>query len=161
LLSRYPELVWLDLHAAEPRPAATFHRPSWERGDQPRGGGANPTWAAFPTVLWGGLALVAGAALLAALVAARRLRPPVAEPLPVLVRATETVGGRGRLYERIAAREATLGALRVAAIVRLATVVNPPGEMISERALTQPLSPAAQTMVERVATRIGVPRERV
>ena len=40
------------------------------------------------------------AAVLAAAARARRLGAPVAEPLPVLVPATETVTGRGRLYQR-------------------------------------------------------------
>jgi uncharacterized protein DUF4350 len=162
LLSRYPELVWVDVHAAEPRPAATFQLPGWQREDQSRGGGSDPTWAAFPTVLWGGLALAAGVALLVALVAARRLGPPVVEPLPVLVPAAETVSGRGRLYERIAARDAALAALRAAAIVRIAKLVNPPGEPVNERELTQfGASPAAQTLIDRVADRIGARRERV
>jgi hypothetical protein len=66
-------------------------------------------------------------AVLLAVARARRLGPPVAEPLPVIVPASEAVTGRGRLYERIAAREATLDAIRGAAITRMAHVLNPFG----------------------------------
>jgi len=50
---------------------------------------------------------------------ARRLGPLVAEPLPVVVRAAETVEGHGRLYRSRRARDRAADALRTAAIVRL------------------------------------------
>ncbi|HEX5495201.1 MAG TPA: DUF4350 domain-containing protein [Mycobacteriales bacterium] len=69
--------------------------------------------------------LVLGAAqlLLASLVVAlwrgRRLGPPVTEPLPVVVRAAETVEGRARLYRRAGARGHAAEALRAGALARL------------------------------------------
>ncbi|WP_051797657.1 DUF4350 domain-containing protein [Catenuloplanes japonicus] len=80
----------------------------------------NPLLAAFPAWFWAMLVLLAAAALTTALWRARRLGPPVVEPLPVTVRAHETVLGRGRLYRR--ARDAPHSAeiLRVAARERLA-----------------------------------------
>ncbi|GLW96006.1 DUF4350 domain-containing protein [Microtetraspora sp. NBRC 16547] len=50
----------------------------------------------------------------------RRLGPVVAERLPVVVRASETVEGRGRLYRARRARDRAALALRGAAIDRLA-----------------------------------------
>lgn len=52
------------------------------------------------------------AVLLAALWQARRLGPVVAERLPVVVRAAETVEGRGRLYRARRARDRAAAALR-------------------------------------------------
>lgn len=66
-------------------------------------------------------------AVLAALVAlgailwrARRVGPLVVENLPVVVRASETMQGRARLYERSNARLHALDALRIGAVARLA-----------------------------------------
>jgi hypothetical protein len=50
----------------------------------------------------------------------RRLGPPVAEPLPVVVRAAETTEGRGRLYAAARARELAADALRAGLRARLA-----------------------------------------
>ncbi|MFI5839958.1 DUF4350 domain-containing protein [Catenuloplanes sp. NPDC051500] len=94
-------------------------------GGSPDGGQAspdrgNPLFEAFPPWFWAMLALLAVAALTTALWRARRLGPPVVEPLPVTVRGHETVLGRGRLYRR--ARDAPYSAeiLRAAARQRLA-----------------------------------------
>lgn len=59
------------------------------------------------------------AALLLALWRARRLGPPVTEPLPVVVRAAEAVEGRARLYRRAQARDRAADALRAGARARL------------------------------------------
>lgn len=56
---------------------------------------------------------------LVALWKARRLGPLVAENLPVVVRASETVEGRGRLYRSRRARDRAAAALRTAALHRL------------------------------------------
>lgn len=56
---------------------------------------------------------------LAALWKGRRLGPLVAERLPVVVRASETVEGRGRLYRSRRARDRAAAALRAAALRRL------------------------------------------
>lgn len=57
--------------------------------------------------------------LLVALWKARRIGPLVAEELPVVVRASETVEGRGRLYQSRRARDRAADALRTATLNRL------------------------------------------
>jgi hypothetical protein len=69
-------------------------------------------------VRWVVLQLALVVALLA-VAAARRLGPLVAESLPVVVRASETVEGRGRLYRSRRARDRAADALRSAAVMRL------------------------------------------
>jgi hypothetical protein len=60
------------------------------------------------------------AVLLAAVWQGRRLGPVVAERLPVIVRAAETVEGRGRLYRARRARDRAAAALRAACLDRIA-----------------------------------------
>ncbi len=71
---------------------------------------ANVTWIAWQ------LAVVV---LLVALWKGRRIGPLVAEELPVVVRASETVEGRGRLYRSRRARDRAADALRAATLQRL------------------------------------------
>ena len=78
-------------------------------------------FALLPGRLWWSLLEVLVALLLFALVRGRRLGPLVAEPLPVVVRATETVEGRARLLRGARARGAGAEALRAAARRRIAT----------------------------------------
>jgi hypothetical protein len=68
-------------------------------------------------LLWAALQLVIAVVVLA-LWRARRLGRPVAEPLPVVVRAAETVEGRARLLQAARARGAASQSLRRAAIRR-------------------------------------------
>jgi len=89
------------------------------------------------------------AALLLALWRCRRLGPPVVEPLPVVVRAAETVEGRARLYRRTRARDRAAEHLRAGARARLA----PP--------LGLGLAPAPGTLVDAVAQRCGRSAEEV
>lgn len=56
----------------------------------------------------------------------RRLGRVVVEPLPVIVRATETTRGRGRLYRRGRAYQHAAAALRAGTISRIATRVGLP-----------------------------------
>ncbi len=70
--------------------------------------------------------LAALTALAAALWRGRRLGPLVVERLPVHVRASETMEGRARLYERARARLRALDALRMGALTRLAALVGLP-----------------------------------
>jgi hypothetical protein len=65
------------------------------------------------------LAELAVAVVLAALWRVRRFGPLVAEPLPVVVRASETVEGHGRLYRARRARGRAAAALRAAALARI------------------------------------------
>ncbi len=72
---------------------------------------ANVRWLAWQLCL---------ALALAAAWKARRLGSLIAEPMPVVVRASETVEGLGRLYRSHRARDRAAGALRTATLRRLA-----------------------------------------
>ncbi|MEH3143322.1 MAG: DUF4350 domain-containing protein [Mycobacterium kyogaense] len=69
-------------------------------------------------VTWVVIQLVVAVAVVA-LWRGRRVGPLVAEPLPVVVRASETVEGRGRLYRSRRARDRAADALRTSARQRL------------------------------------------
>ena len=56
----------------------------------------------------------------------RRLGPLIVENLPVTVKASETMQGRARLYEKANARLHTLDSLRIGTIARLATLCGLP-----------------------------------
>ena len=56
----------------------------------------------------------------------RRLGPLIVENLPVTVKASETMQGRARLYERANARLHTLDSLRIGTIARLAALCGLP-----------------------------------
>ena len=94
-------------------------------GDPGLGGG--PTIAQL-TPPWVGpvLVLLIITALAAAIWRGRRLGPLVVENLPVTVRASETMEGRARLYQRGAARLHALDALRIGTVSRLATICGLP-----------------------------------
>jgi hypothetical protein len=159
LLSGSRRLIWLDIHASEITlaPPKLPPLPSYHRDDQYRGGGTgNPTIDAFPPMMWASLVLLALAALLVALMRSRRLGPPVSEPLPVVVPAAEAITGRGRLYRRVHARQATLDALRAAAIGRVARVVYRYGEVPPERDLLTAGS-VADALVANIAARTSDP----
>jgi hypothetical protein len=95
-------------------------------GGDAAGPGPASVWDLFPAgayrVFW--WAVVVGALL--ALWRARRLGSVVTEPLPVVVRSAELVEGHGRLYARDGARERAAGALRAAAVTRLAARLGLP-----------------------------------
>jgi hypothetical protein len=65
------------------------------------------------------LAQMAVAFLVVAVWRGRRLGPIITEPLPVTVRASETVEGHGRLYHRLNAYDRAAGALRAGVVGRL------------------------------------------
>jgi hypothetical protein len=67
------------------------------------------------------------AAILAALWRGRRLGPVVAERLPVVVRAAETVEGHGHLYWSRRSRDRAAAALREAARDRILRLLGLPG----------------------------------
>jgi len=71
-----------------------------------------------PAVQWIVFQLCVAIALVA-LWKGRRLGPLVAERMPVVVRASETVEGRGRLYRSRRARDRAAGALRNATLQRM------------------------------------------
>jgi hypothetical protein len=160
LLAATDRVIWVDVHARERvNVDVEVSLPEYRRGDRDRGGTGFPTIDAFPPLLWAVLVLAAGATALLAVARARRLGPPVAEPLPVLVPAAETVTGRGRLYHRIAARQATLDALRSAAIARLTRMVDPFGPAVpSDRTGTVTVG---DDLVHRISQHTGWPEAAV
>ncbi|HWH98607.1 MAG TPA: DUF4350 domain-containing protein [Pseudolysinimonas sp.] len=109
LLGEHETLIW--------------YRPSLrdlDSGEIPTAANLTPPWVT-PLVL---LLLLFG--LAAAIWRGRRIGPLVAERLPVVVRANETMEGRARLYERAGAREHALDSLRIGAIARLALLCGLP-----------------------------------
>lgn len=101
LLGEHPRLVWWVGTAADADPGVSTIAeltPGW----------VNP-------LAW--LALTVG--LAAAVWRGRRLGPVVIENLPVVVRTTETMEGRARLYARAGARLRALDSLRLGALRRL------------------------------------------
>lgn len=100
-------------------------------GDSPLGVGA--LGQAFPAAVWATALLILLAGLALAAASARRLGAPVAEPLPVHVRAAETVRGLGGLYRRARARDTSLATVQAAAVGRLAGHFGmPPGSPMAD-----------------------------
>jgi hypothetical protein len=89
-------------------------------GDMPTAGELSPPWV-LPVTLLFFLALIT-----AAFWRGRRLGPLIIENLPVTVRASETMNGRARLYEKANARQHTLDSLRIGTIARLAKATGLP-----------------------------------
>ena len=79
-----------------------------------------------PDGFWWGLTQAVFAVLVLMFWRARRLGPVVPEPLPVVVRAAETVEGRARLYRRAGARDKAAAALRAGALRRLVPLMGLP-----------------------------------
>ncbi|MYY86130.1 DUF4350 domain-containing protein [Streptomyces sp. SID335] len=95
---------------------------------------------------WGALQLAIAAAL-AALWRARRFGPLVAERLPVVIRASEAVEGRARLYRKVNARDRAAAALRTAARTRLASLVG----------LLPAQAHAPETLIPALSSRLHTP----
>lgn len=85
---------------------------------------------------------LAVAAVLAAAWRARRLGPLVAERLPVVVRASETVEGHGRLYQARRARDRAAAELRRAACARLSRLTGTAGQAGPRGGVVPGLDPA-------------------
>ena len=75
---------------------------------------------------------LAVAVVLAAIWRMRRFGPLVFEPMPVVVRASETVAGHGRLYRSRRARGRAAAALRTAALTRITARIGLPKEASPE-----------------------------
>ena len=109
LLGENPELVW--------------YLPSVDdlRSDAPQDlGSLSPPW------LTPALALLVITFVVGALWRGRRFGPLVVENLPVTVRASETMLGRARLYQKSTARLRALDALRIGSVQRLAVLCGLP-----------------------------------
>ena len=131
LLGQEPTLVWF-------RPSLSD--PVLDAGDDgPDLGSLVPGWVRVVV-----LQLLVAAALLA-WARGRRLGPVVTEPLPVVVRAAESVEGRARLYRRAGSRDRAAAVLREATARRLA------------RPLGLPRTTAPADVAVAAATRTGRP----
>jgi hypothetical protein len=89
-------------------------------GDIPTTAELSPPWVLSVTLLF------FVAVFVAAFWRGRRLGPLIVENLPVTVRASETMQGRARLYEKASARQHTLDSLRIGTIARLAKACGLP-----------------------------------
>ena len=128
LLARRPTLVWV-----LPKPPTVAPNDEQHKG----------LLDLLPDrLLWAVLALGL-AVLVLAVWRGRRLGPVVAEPLPVVVRAVETVEGRARLLRAARARGEAGQTLRAATVARLRELLSLGGEA------------ARAAVVEAAATRTG------
>jgi hypothetical protein len=132
LLGAHPTLIWYISTYADLQQDSTATL-----------GDLTPPWVT-PLIL---LLLVAGVA--AAVWRGRRFGPLVVENLPVVVRASETMEGRARLYSRARARLRALDALRIGTVDRLA------------RAVGLPRTATVDEVVSAVAALIGRDRSEV
>ena len=108
----------LAMNLAGSHPRVIWYAPQHSEGDGESGGAAS--W--YDLLPGQAKLIVLQLCLVIALVAVwkgRRLGPLVAEQLPVVVRASETVEGRGRLYRSRRARDRAADALRTAALQRM------------------------------------------
>jgi hypothetical protein len=129
LLGSQPRLVWLMATRAPEAGGST-------------GGGREPTL--LPSWWQIGVVQAAVALVVVGIWRGRRLGPILTEPLPLTVRASETVEGHGRLYYRLAARDRAAEALRTATRLRLSRsfgVADDPGvlaEAVARRTARSP-----------------------
>jgi len=115
LLATSPRIVWL---VPGPLPAPGVS-----------GSGHRPLASLIPGQVYAVVIQLGVVALLLALWRMRRLGPLVTEPLPVVVRACETVEGHGRLYRSRRARDRAAAALREAALGRIVTRLGLPRDV--------------------------------
>jgi hypothetical protein len=101
--------------------AGTRPKVVWYAPQRPEGGssGAATIYDLIPDAVGWAAVQLALAVALVAVWKARRIGPLVPERLPVVVRASETVEGRGRLYRSGRARDRAADALRTATRQRL------------------------------------------
>jgi len=94
--------------------------------------GADPTAPGLLPPWWPmALAQAAVAFAVVAVWRGRRLGPIMTEPLPVTVRATETVEGHGRLYHRLDAYDRAASTLRAGTIGRLSRAYGHPDDPLA------------------------------
>jgi hypothetical protein len=90
------------------------------------GAGSRSVYGLVPRPVYLVIAEIAVALVLAALWRMRRFGPLVFEPLPVVVRASETAEGHARLYRSRRARDRAATALRAAAVARITARTGQP-----------------------------------
>lgn len=149
LLGDADRVIWVGALTAEvDLDLPTLRRPPVDRSS---GNAFADLIRGYPPGILAGLTLLVILAVLVALARARRLGPPVPEPLPVLVPSVEAVVGRGRLYQLTRGRGVALAALQAAALPKLAAALglpaNPP--------------PTVEVVAEAAARRTGQPVEQV
>ena len=88
-----------------------------------------PSWVT-PVIVLAGLVLLA-----AGIWRGRRFGPVVVERMPVFVRASETLEGRARLYQKSSDRTHALDSLRIGAIGRMATACGLPARASLEEVI--------------------------
>jgi hypothetical protein len=115
LLAGGPRIVWL---VPGPLPAPGAAAP-----------GHRPLASLIPAQVYAVVIQLGVVVVLLALWRMRRLGPLVTEPLPVVVRACETVEGHGRLYRSRRARGRAAAALRGAALGRIGTRLGLPRDV--------------------------------
>lgn len=156
LLAEHDRVIWVesltfDVEVDFDWEFPELQRPRRAEGERERRSGLAGMFDGYPSAVLAALALAALAAVLLAAARARRLGPPVSEPLPVVVPAAEAVAGRGRLYQRSRGRGVALAALRAAALRRLSPVLGlPPAP-----------PPEPETVVAAVVARTGLPADHV
>ena len=106
----------LAMNLAGTNPRVIWYAPQQRQGESDAG--AEISELIPPAVQWIVIQLCLAIALVA-LWRGRRLGPLVAERMPVVVRASETVEGRGRLYRSRRARDRAATALRTATLQRM------------------------------------------
>jgi hypothetical protein len=123
LLGSQPTLVWLMATGAREADGT-----AGGRGGQPT---LLPSWWEI------GVVQAAVALVVVGIWRGRRLGPILTEPLPVTVRASETLEGHGRLYYRLTARDRAAEALRAATRQRLGRsfgIANDPAALVDAMA---------------------------
>ena len=120
LLAGSPRIVWL-VPGPLPVPAAAHP-------------GRRSVGSLIPGQVYAVAVQLAIVVVLLALWRMRRLGPLVTEPLPVVVRACETVEGHGRLYRSRRARDRAAAALRGAALGRIVTRLGLPRDVTADAA---------------------------
>jgi len=120
LLAAGPQIVWL-VPGLLPAPAAAHS-------------GQHSLTSLIPGQVWAVVIQLGVVVVLLALWRMRRLGPLVTEPLPVVVRACETVEGHGRLYRSRRARDRAAAALRDAALGRIVIRLGLPRNVTADAA---------------------------
>jgi uncharacterized protein DUF4350 len=120
LLAASPRIVWL---VPGPLPAPAAAHP-----------GQHTLTSLIPGQVWAVVIQLGVVVVLLALWRMRRLGPLVTEPLPVVVRACETVEGHGRLYRSRRARDRAAAALRDGALGRIVIRLGLPRNVTADAA---------------------------
>jgi Domain of unknown function (DUF4350) len=120
LLAAGPRIVWL-VPGLLPAPAVAHP-------------GRHSLTSLIPGQVWAVVVQLGVVVVLLALWRMRRLGPLVTEPLPVVVRACETVEGHGRLYRSRRARDRAAAALRDGALGRIGVRLGLPRNVTADAA---------------------------